>query len=153
MKRSLLALAAVMTITAPVSLQSQQSAGGEKMRVLWIAAHPDDEDTQMITWLSRGGRAETAYLSLTRGDGGQNLIGNELGEQLGIIRTEELLAARRIDGAVAVWRLSGLHLWLGAVRPERAARLGVQHLRHYRHELHRALLPGHSGCLRRTDLP
>jgi LmbE family N-acetylglucosaminyl deacetylase len=69
------------------------------MRVLWIAAHPDDEDTQMITWLSRGRRAETAYLSLNRGDGGQNLIGNELGEQLGIIRTEELLAARRVDGA------------------------------------------------------
>ena len=71
----------------------------DKLRVLWIAAHPDDEDTQLITWLSRGGRAETAYLSLNRGDGGQNLIGNELGEQLGIIRTEELLAARRIDGA------------------------------------------------------
>lgn len=71
----------------------------DKVRVLWIAAHPDDEDTQMITWLSRGGRAETAYLSLTRGDGGQNLIGNELGEQLGIIRSEELLAARRVDGA------------------------------------------------------
>ena len=49
----------------------------------------------MITWLSRGGRAETAYLSLNRGDGGQNLIGNELGERLGIIRTEELLAASR----------------------------------------------------------
>src|SRR6476659_1139128 len=69
------------------------------MRVLWIAAHPDDEDTQLIAWLARGHRAETAYLSLTRGDGGQNLIGNELGEALGVIRTEELLAARRIDGA------------------------------------------------------
>ncbi len=71
----------------------------ERMRVLWIAAHPDDEDTQLIAWLARGRRVETAYLSLTRGDGGQNLIGNELGEQLGVIRTEELLAARRIDGA------------------------------------------------------
>ena len=71
----------------------------ERMRVLWIAAHPDDEDTQLIAWLARGRRVETAYLSLTRGDGGQTLIGNELGEALGVIRTEELLAARRIDGA------------------------------------------------------
>jgi LmbE family N-acetylglucosaminyl deacetylase len=67
-------------------------------RVLVIAAHPDDEDTQLITWLARGRQVETAYLSLTRGDGGQNLIGNELGEALGVLRTEELLAARRIDG-------------------------------------------------------
>ena len=71
----------------------------EKMRVLWIAAHPDDEDTNLIAWLARGRNVETAYMSLTRGDGGQNLIGNELGEALGVIRTEELLAARRIDGA------------------------------------------------------
>lgn len=69
------------------------------MRVLWIGAHPDDEDTQLIAWLARGRNVETAYLSLTRGDGGQNLIGNELGEALGVIRTEELHAARRIDGA------------------------------------------------------
>jgi LmbE family N-acetylglucosaminyl deacetylase len=67
-------------------------------RVLMIAAHPDDEDTQLIAFLARGRRVETAYLSLTRGDGGQNLIGNELGESLGAIRTEELLAARRLDG-------------------------------------------------------
>ena len=67
-------------------------------RVLMIGAHPDDEDTQLITWLARGQHVETAYLSLTRGDGGQNLIGNELGPLLGMIRTEELLAARRIDG-------------------------------------------------------
>jgi LmbE family N-acetylglucosaminyl deacetylase len=93
MKRRFLALVAAIALL-PASLPAQ-----ERMRVLWIAAHPDDEDTQMITWLSRGGRAETAYLALNRGDGGQNLIGNELGEQLGIIRTEELLAARRVDGA------------------------------------------------------
>src|SRR6266550_1258757 len=98
MKRALYALVAVVSYLAPTCLISQ-SAPSDKLRVLWIAAHPDDEDTQFITWLSRGGRAETAYLSLNRGDGGQNLIGNELGEQLGIIRTEELLAARRIDGA------------------------------------------------------
>jgi LmbE family N-acetylglucosaminyl deacetylase len=68
-------------------------------RVLMIGAHPDDEDTRLITWLSRGRHVETAYLSLTRGDGGQNLIGNELGEALGAIRSEELLSARRVDGA------------------------------------------------------
>ena len=68
-------------------------------RVLLIGAHPDDEDTGLIAWLARGRGVETAYLSLTRGDGGQNLIGNELGEALGVIRTQELLAARRIDGA------------------------------------------------------
>lgn len=71
---------------------------GVSTRVLIIGAHPDDEDTQVIAWLSRGRHVETAYLSLTRGDGGQNVIGNELGEALGVIRTEELLAARRIDG-------------------------------------------------------
>lgn len=63
-----------------------------------IGAHPDDEDTQLLAWLALGRHVETAYLSLTRGDGGQNLIGNELGDMLGIIRTEELLAARRLDG-------------------------------------------------------
>src|ERR1041385_1840233 len=72
---------------------------GTSARVLVIAAHPDDEDTRLIAMLAKGRHAETAYLSLTRGDGGQNLIGNELGEALGAIRTEELRAARRIDGA------------------------------------------------------
>lgn len=71
---------------------------GVSARVLVIGAHPDDEDTQLITYLAKGRHIETAYLSLTRGDGGQNLIGNELGPLLGMIRTEELLAARRIDG-------------------------------------------------------
>ena len=69
------------------------------VRVLVIGAHPDDEDTRLITWLALGHHADVAYLSLTRGDGGQNLIGDELGDALGVIRTEELLAARRIDGA------------------------------------------------------
>ncbi|MEO5579635.1 MAG: PIG-L family deacetylase, partial [Gemmatimonadaceae bacterium] len=120
MKRAGLALVGLMLIGAPRFLFSQERGAGvsaadaraiiapamiapahanEARRVLVIGAHPDDEDTQLIAWLQRGGRAETAYLSLTRGDGGQNLIGNELGEALGIVRTEELLAARRVDGA------------------------------------------------------
>ncbi|HEY6223908.1 MAG TPA: PIG-L family deacetylase, partial [Gemmatimonadales bacterium] len=72
---------------------------GANKRVLVIGAHPDDEDTQLLTWLSRGLGAQAAYLSLNRGEGGQNLIGEELGPELGIIRSEELLAARAIDGA------------------------------------------------------
>src|SRR5262245_4639514 len=68
-------------------------------RVLMVGAHPDDENTQLLTFLARGRHVETAYLSLTRGDGGQNAIGNQLGNGLGAIRTEELLAARRLDGA------------------------------------------------------
>jgi len=66
--------------------------------VLYIAAHPDDENTRLISYFSNDVKARTAYLSITRGDGGQNLIGPELGELLGVIRTQELLAARRIDG-------------------------------------------------------
>ncbi len=62
------------------------------------AAHPDDEDTALIAKLARGDHARTAYLSLTRGDGGQNIIGPELFEALGVIRTEELLQARTLDG-------------------------------------------------------
>ncbi len=65
---------------------------------LFIAAHPDDENTRLISWLSNEKKAKTAYLSITRGDGGQNLIGPQLREQLGIIRTQELLEARNIDG-------------------------------------------------------
>ncbi|MAZ27310.1 MAG: LmbE family protein [Cytophagaceae bacterium] len=67
---------------------------------LYIAAHPDDENTTMISYLANEVHARTGYLSLTRGDGGQNLIGPEIRELLGVIRTEELLAARRIDGGV-----------------------------------------------------
>ena len=66
--------------------------------VLYIGAHPDDENTRLISYFSNEKNARTAYLSLTRGDGGQNLIGPELREQLGLIRTQELLAARSIDG-------------------------------------------------------
>jgi LmbE family N-acetylglucosaminyl deacetylase len=66
--------------------------------VLYVAAHPDDENTQLITYLARGRNYRTAYLSLTRGDGGQNLLGPEFGDLLGVIRTQELLAARGVDG-------------------------------------------------------
>lgn len=65
---------------------------------LYVAAHPDDENTALISYLSNGVHARTGYLALTRGDGGQNLVGPELRELLGVIRTQELLAARRIDG-------------------------------------------------------
>lgn len=67
--------------------------------VLYIAAHPDDENTRLLAWLAKGKHINTAYLSLTRGDGGQNLIGKELGSALGLIRTHELLEARKLDGA------------------------------------------------------
>lgn len=67
--------------------------------VLYLAAHPDDENTRLLAYLANGKLYRTGYLSLTRGDGGQNLIGNEQGVELGLIRTQELLAARRIDGA------------------------------------------------------
>ena len=67
--------------------------------VLYIAAHPDDENTRLLAYLANGKLYRTGYLSLTRGDGGQNLIGDEQGVDLGLIRTQELLSARRIDGA------------------------------------------------------
>ena len=66
--------------------------------VLYIAAHPDDENTLLIAYLARGRDYRTAYLSLTRGDGGQNVLGPDFGEKLGVARTQELLAARRLDG-------------------------------------------------------
>ena len=108
MRRIFAALAAAALLTPRAALAQRNGAAelgelvrglGVNTRVLMIGAHPDDEDTQLLTWLARGRHVETAYLALTRGDGGQNLIGNELGEALGAIRTEELLAARRIDGA------------------------------------------------------
>jgi LmbE family N-acetylglucosaminyl deacetylase len=67
--------------------------------VMYIAAHPDDENTRLLAYLANERKLETSYFSCTRGDGGQDLIGPELREQLGVIRTQELLAARRIDGA------------------------------------------------------
>ena len=87
---------------APQSMDSAQIfLALEKLnvlgRVLYIAAHPDDENTRLISYWANGALYDAAYLSLTRGDGGQNLIGPELRDQLGVIRTQELLAARRID--------------------------------------------------------
>jgi LmbE family N-acetylglucosaminyl deacetylase len=66
--------------------------------VLMIAAHPDDENTAVVTYFARGRKMRMGYLSLTRGEGGQNLIGSEQGDAIGIIRTQELMAARRVDG-------------------------------------------------------
>ena len=67
--------------------------------VLYIAAHPDDENTRLLAYLANEKKYRTAYLSITRGDGGQNLVGKEQGDLLGLMRTQELLAARRTDGA------------------------------------------------------
>lgn len=75
-------------------LQKLQVVG----KVLYVAAHPDDENTRLITWLANYKKLETAYISLTRGEGGQNLIGDELDAELGLIRSHELWQARRIDG-------------------------------------------------------
>jgi hypothetical protein len=68
-------------------------------KVLYIAAHPDDENTRLLAYLANEKKFRTAYLSITRGDGGQNLIGKEQGPLLGVLRTQELLAARKIDKA------------------------------------------------------
>ncbi len=87
---------------APPALDSAQiRLALEKLnvlgRVLYVAAHPDDENTSLIAYWANGALDDTAYLSVTRGDGGQNLIGPELRDQLGVIRTQELLAARQLD--------------------------------------------------------
>lgn len=82
-----------------VEIQQELRRFRELGSVLYVAAHPDDENTQLITYLARGRGYRTAYLSLTRGDGGQNVLGGEFGAELGAIRTQELLAARRLDGA------------------------------------------------------
>ncbi len=104
------ALLAYLLLTAMAAVAQRNLAGTAELRtaldklqvlgtVLYIGAHPDDENTALMAYFARGRLVRTAYLSLTRGEGGQNLIGPELGERLGLIRTEELLAARRIDGA------------------------------------------------------
>jgi LmbE family N-acetylglucosaminyl deacetylase len=90
-----IALKAQSSATIYQSLQKLNTVGS----VLYVAAHPDDENTRLLGYLSNERKLRTAYLSLTRGDGGQNLIGKEQGEALGLIRTQELLAARKTDGA------------------------------------------------------
>jgi LmbE family N-acetylglucosaminyl deacetylase len=104
-----LALALLAVSAGPLAAQ-RELAGEARIRlalerlnvlgsVLMIAAHPDDENTALLAYFARGRKLRTAYLSLTRGEGGQNLIGSEQGDLLGVVRTQELLAARKIDGA------------------------------------------------------
>ncbi len=100
----LFALAQLLFAQVPLNLSSTDIyAGIKKLKVLgsvlYVAAHPDDENTRLLAYLSKERQYRTGYLSLTRGDGGQNLIGDEQGIELGLIRTQELLAARRVDGA------------------------------------------------------
>ena len=94
-------LVAQQSVPFPGAIEVEQSL--HKLNslgtVLMIAAHPDDEQTAVLAYFARGRYMRTAYLSLTRGEGGQNLIGSEQGPALGVIRTQELLAARKIDGA------------------------------------------------------
>jgi hypothetical protein len=106
MKPATALLLALVPVIAPaaqesgaVSLDQRIRALTVTARVLIIGAHPDDEDTRLITWLSRGRGIETAYLSLTRGENGTNVAGYEIGDGLGAVRTAEVLEARRIDGA------------------------------------------------------
>jgi LmbE family N-acetylglucosaminyl deacetylase len=95
-----LSLKAQTTNSSPGSTILQDLDNFREMgSVLYVAAHPDDENNELIAYLSRGRHYRTAYLSLTRGDGGQNVLGPVFGEDLGVVRTEELLAAGRIDGA------------------------------------------------------
>ncbi|MES2446154.1 MAG: PIG-L family deacetylase [Bacteroidota bacterium] len=101
----------LITLLFPIFLNAQMqqmnaadiALGIEKLNVkgsvLYIAAHPDDENTRLLAYLAKEAKVSAGYLSLTRGDGGQNLIGNEQAELLGLIRTQELLAARKVDGA------------------------------------------------------
>jgi LmbE family N-acetylglucosaminyl deacetylase len=106
---ALLAALSLLAILSPAARAQKNLAGEAELRdrldrlstlgsVMMIAAHPDDENTALLAYFARGRHMRTAYLSLTRGEGGQNLIGSEQGDELGIIRTQELLAARRIDG-------------------------------------------------------
>ena len=101
--------AAVLAVQSSSAQQHKAPSGAELLGqvhqlstaacVLYVAAHPDDENTRLLAWLARGKHIRTAYLSLTRGDGGQNILGSEQAAGLGLIRTHELLEARKLDGA------------------------------------------------------
>src|SRR3954470_1964227 len=107
MKKNVLAIVNVLVAVCSFAQTSSTSADIylrlKKLNVLgsvlYVAAHPDDENTRLLTYFSKDRLYRTGYLSLTRGDGGQNLIGDEQGIELGLIRTQELLSARKIDNA------------------------------------------------------
>ncbi|MEO8429296.1 MAG: PIG-L family deacetylase, partial [Verrucomicrobiota bacterium] len=90
--------ASEMVPATPAAILQELRSFGTVATVLHVGAHPDDENTALITYFARGRGYRTAYLSLTRGDGGQNEIGPEFDEKLGVARTQELLAARKLDG-------------------------------------------------------
>ena len=103
-------ISALLLVRAPIVGQKTPRIGDSEIiqtldrlnvlgSVLVIGAHPDDENNRTLAYLARGRHLRTGYLSLTRGEGGQNLLGSERYEALGLIRTQELLAARRVDGA------------------------------------------------------
>jgi LmbE family N-acetylglucosaminyl deacetylase len=92
------ASASEMVPTSPPAILQELRSFGTVATILHVGAHPDDENTALITYFARGRGYRTAYLSLTRGDGGQNEIGPEFDEKLGVARTQELLAARKLDG-------------------------------------------------------
>ena len=107
MQKKLLPFLALLIAQMAVGQYKQPNAAAIQLKlkklnvlasVLYVAAHPDDENTRAITFMGNDRMAAAAYLSMTRGDGGQNLIGPEIRDQLGLIRTQELLSARRIDG-------------------------------------------------------
>jgi len=109
MRRIVLLLSAVLLCTHIMGQQVRPATSAEiyheisqlknLVNVLYVAAHPDDENTRLLAWLVNDQNIRTAYLSLTRGDGGQNILGSEQGPALGLIRTHELMEARKIDGA------------------------------------------------------
>ena len=143
--------------------------------VLYVGAHPDDDNTSLLAALARGRGVRTAYLSLTRGDGGQNILGTETGEALGVLRTQELLASRRVDGAeqffgraldfgfskspeeaLAMWgheRTLADVVWLIRLLPAGRDHHALRHRRQRRPRApHRVRHPGRRGVPRRRRL-
>ncbi len=109
MKKTLLSLALLSVLSPAVAQQVRPATSGQiyneiaqlknLTNVLYFAAHPDDENTRFLAWMANDQHIRTAYMSLTRGDGGQNILGTEQGAALGLIRTHELIEARKLDGA------------------------------------------------------